>query len=266
MKSIVNILLVINIVAYFADQMLGLSGFMGLHFFASPFFHWFQPITYMFMHAGFMHIFFNMFALWMFGRFLEKAWGNQRFLIYYFVCGIGAAIVQEAGQLFGFIEPYATTIGASGAVYGILLAFGMTFPEERIFIFPIPIPIKAKYFVLIYVAIELLEGFGANDGVAHFAHLGGMLFGALLFIFWKSKTRTIHNVRKMKVTYNKVEKSQPYNYRYDYSTTTSSPTNTSSYTQNNGAEIDRILDKIRHSGYDKLTAEEKETLFNASKK
>ncbi|MGD8747258.1 MAG: rhomboid family intramembrane serine protease [Balneolaceae bacterium] len=149
----------------------------------SGYFHIWQVVTYMFMHAGFAHIFFNLFALWMFGQSIENFWGTRRFTIYYFLTGIGAAALH---MLIGASAP---TLGASGAVYGILLAFGMMFPNRIImFIFP-PIPIKAKYFVAIFGAIELFSGISrTNSGVAHFAHLGGMLVGFILIKYWGLKS------------------------------------------------------------------------------
>ena len=176
------------------------------------FFH--QPwsiITYMFMHGGFSHIFFNMFAVFMFGPILEQTWGPKRFLFYYILCGIGAGLIQEGVQYIQYVtelshyaqvnigtgvipmEEYLnmmTTVGASGAVYAILLAFGMLFPNNRLFIFPLPFPIKAKFFVIGYAAIELWSGLAnsAGDNVAHFAHLGGMLFGLILILYWRKKS------------------------------------------------------------------------------
>lgn len=194
MPKVTRTLLLINLAVYVLDLLLeqggvNLSALCGLWYAGLPTFRLWQPLTYMFMHAGFMHLFFNMFALWMFGRIIEQLWGPQRFLIYYLVCGVGAGAVQELCQLAGWINPYAMTVGASGAVYGVLLAFGMCLPNERIFIIPIPFPIKAKYFVLFYALIELFEGMAASDGVAHFAHLGGMLFGFLLIRHWRRETQ-----------------------------------------------------------------------------
>ena len=146
----------------------------------------FQLLTYGFLHGNFNHLFFNMFAVWMFGTQLEHAWGSKRWLIYYLVCVLGAGLVQlltssVSGQ-------YYPTVGASGGVFGLLLAFGMTFPREvLILIFP-PIPIQARWFVLIYAGIELWAGVtGTASGIAHFAHLGGMLFGAVLLLLWRRK-------------------------------------------------------------------------------
>ena len=258
-RTMVNTLLIINIIVFLFEQVLHLNNTFGLYFITSPKFQIYQPVTYMFMHAGFMHLFFNMFALWMFGRALEMVWGPKRFLIYYLVCGIGAAAIQELGQAVGLISSGSMTVGASGAVYGILLAFGLTFPNDRIFIFPIPIPIKAKYFVLFYVVIELMQGFGASDGVAHFAHLGGMLFGALLFLYWKHQIRIRKN-RKVRVIYERPSSVNEYHQNaHEYTTTQNT-----SYEQRE--KIDSILDKIRANGYNSLTNEEKNILFDASKK
>ena len=149
----------------------------------SGFFTPWQLITYGFLHGSFNHLFFNMFAVWMFGTPLERVWGTRRFLIYYTVCVAGAAVAQLGVQLFeGGIYP---TIGASGGVFGLLLAYGVMWPNNRIFLIFFPVPVPAKYFVLIYGGIELLLGFSrAMPGIAHFAHLGGMFFGAALLFKW----------------------------------------------------------------------------------
>ena len=211
-------LIIINILFFFGAlvgerQGLNLDDYLGLHFFLASDFNLAQFFTYMFMHANFSHIFFNMFALYMFGRILEQVWGPKRFLFYYILCGVGAGLIQEGVQYIhyalelsaydrvnlggGMIIPMETylnmmnTVGASGAIYGILLAFGMLFPNERLFIFPLPMPIKAKYFVIGYAVLELALGISnnASDNVAHFAHLGGMLFGFILIMYWKKKGR-----------------------------------------------------------------------------
>jgi membrane associated rhomboid family serine protease len=209
-------LLIINFLCFFGYQVakkygIDLNNMLGLHFFLASDFNLAQLVTYMFMHANFQHIFFNMFAVWMFGRTLEQVLGSKRFLTYYMICGIGAGLVQELVQYVQYamelshyenvntglaIIPMAeflnmmTTVGASGAVYGILLAFGMLFPESRMFVFPLPFPIKAKFFVIGYAVIELFSGFGSSgDGIAHFAHLGGMIFGFLLIMYWRKKNR-----------------------------------------------------------------------------
>jgi len=149
---------------------------------STRFFPW-QLISYMFLHGGIGHIIFNLFALWMFGQAIENYWGTKRFVLYYFITGIGAALLQLWVNTSG-----APTIGASGAVYGILLAFGMMFPERPIFLIFFPVPIKAKYFVAGYGAMELINGLSrTNSGVAHFAHLGGMVVGYFLIKYWQHK-------------------------------------------------------------------------------
>lgn len=211
--TITKNLLIINVLCFFGTIVarrygIDLESMFGLHFFLASDFNPIQLITYMFMHANFEHIFFNMFAVWMFGRTLEAVWGPKRFLIYYMICGIGAGLMQELVQYMEYFFAWSqctavstsagiipmeaflnqlNTVGASGAVYGILLAFGMLFPNSEMFVFPIPMPIKAKYFVIGYAVIELLLGITGGDGVAHFAHLGGMLVGFILIIYWRKK-------------------------------------------------------------------------------
>ena len=143
-----------------------------------------QLLTYAFLHGSFFHIFLNMYALWMFGSRMEMVWGSRAFVIYYFVCVIGAGLTQLLFTSYsGDVYP---TIGASGGVFGILLAFGMTFPNERLLLVFPPVVLKAKWFVLLFGAIELFSGVtGTAAGVAHFAHLGGMLFGFFLLLRWR---------------------------------------------------------------------------------
>ena len=188
---VVKNLIIINVLVYMATALLPVGNeiirFCALWFGASPFgeFHSYQFVTYMFLHASVEHIFFNMFALWMFGRTLEYELGSKRFLIYYMVCGVGAALIQLAtAYLTG--EMPIQLVGASGAVMGLLLAFGVMHPNAVIMLLIPPIPMKAKWFVVIYGVIELFLGwteFGGN--VAHFAHVGGMLWGLLLLQWWK---------------------------------------------------------------------------------
>jgi membrane associated rhomboid family serine protease len=142
-----------------------------------------QLLSYAFLHGSFNHLFFNMFAVWMFGTPLEQSWGSQRFALYFAACVVGAAVMQLLVQVFeGGVYP---TIGASGGVFGLLLAYGAMWPDNRIFLLFFPVPIKAKWFVLIYGGIELLLGFTRSmPGIAHFAHLGGMIFGAGLLYKW----------------------------------------------------------------------------------
>lgn len=268
LPPLVKNLIIINALAYIATYALGkafgtdLRDILGLHYFAAEKFHPYQFITYMFMHGDFMHILFNMFALWMFGSILENVWGPKRFLIYYLVTGIGAALVhyvvfyfeiqptlsainafltdpdmdkldlfitshrfhlhEASGDIWAhfiqfkrdvsnlksdnnniqalqgavfFMSEYKeyylnlpNVIGASGAVFGILLAFGMMFPNSLIYVY-FAIPVKAKWFVIFYGLLELYLGFSNNpgDNVAHFAHLGGMIFGYFLLMYWKKR-------------------------------------------------------------------------------
>lgn len=209
LPPVVKHLLIINAILFLATFTLNrfnidLSDYLGLHFFLAKDFMPYQLFTYMFMHANFEHIFFNMFALWMFGNTLENIWGSKRFLLFYIICGLGAAVSQEVVQFIDFemrtdwqglailndgmreVLNTWNTVGASGAVYGLLLAFGMLFPNSRIYLYFL-LPIKAKWFVIGYAVIELLSGFFTSGNVAHFAHLGGMLFGLILILIWKKK-------------------------------------------------------------------------------
>lgn len=217
MPPITKNLIIINLLMYLGKvvaQRYGIDfdDLLGLHFFMASDFKLWQLFTYMFIHGGLEHIFFNMFAVWMFGRIMEQVMGSQRFLFYYIVCGVGAGLIQEGAQYIEYIYQGLanydvvdlgggmsvpmdtflnrwTTVGASGAVYGILLSFGMTFPNERMFIIPIPFPIKAKWFVLGFTVIELMSALGnSGDGVAHVAHLGGMLFGLALILYWRRQS------------------------------------------------------------------------------
>lgn len=233
---VVKNLIIINAIMLLATYVLEMKGIdltkiLGLYYFESPDFRPYQLVTHMFMHGGFMHLLFNMFALWMFGRVLESVWGPKRFFIYYFVTGLGAAVfytfvnylefqylagkmtlenvqmvMTQGTEIFNqgknFTDVTAgklnlilnvPTVGASGAVFGILLGFGMLFPNtELMLLFP-PIPIKAKYFVLGYGAIELFSGIAnTGDNIAHFAHLGGMLFGFIMIKYWNRKTNNFY--------------------------------------------------------------------------
>ncbi len=209
LPTVTRYLLIANFMIFFLAAVLqryglDLNNVCGLHYVSAQSFHWWQPFTYMFLHANFSHIFFNMFAVWMFAPVIEQEWGARRFAVYYLVCGIGAAVIQELvwmmmlsnmSGIYGSaaIAQYAymlNTIGASGAVFGILFAFGWLYPDVPMFILFIPIPIRARVFVIIYALIELFAGLGSvagftADNVAHFAHLGGMLFGWLLILYWK---------------------------------------------------------------------------------
>lgn len=186
-------LLIINAIVWLACLLFGqLVYYLALFNYDSGYFKIYQLITYMFTHVNFDHIFFNMFALFMFGGTIENYWGQKQYLIYYLVTGIGAGLVQLlVCHWEGVVQP-VPTIGASGAVFGLLLAFGMLFPETPLFLMFIPIPVKAKYMVIGYGVIEFFMGVEnrTGDNVAHFAHLGGMLFGIILILYWRKKRKT----------------------------------------------------------------------------
>lgn len=208
---IINFLLWLATIVMQRTAAFDLQDWLGLHYWRASNFNAVQLVTYMFMHdsSGIAHVFFNMFSLWMFGGIIERAMGVKRFLFYYLSCGIGAGIVQEltwelsladmvaaveAGRTvidgMGSVITYNDfiTVGASGAVFGILLAFGYLFPNMPMYIIPFPFPIKAKWMVIGYGLIELLFGVaGAMDSVAHFAHLGGMIFGFIILWYWRRK-------------------------------------------------------------------------------
>ncbi|MDD4148738.1 MAG: rhomboid family intramembrane serine protease [Bacteroidales bacterium] len=227
LPPVVKTLLIINIAMFLLSMVFpNLKMYLAAYSFQSEFFKPMQLITHMFMHGDIWHLFFNMFALYMFGKILEDVWGQKRFFIYYFVTGLGAAalhlgvmqleinslinqmpadqvqlVLKEGGDILmsgrNYIDPQlrdlnlminTPTVGASGAIYGLLLAFGMLFPNVLLYVY-FAIPIKAKYLVMIFTAIELYLGFvnRAGDNIAHFAHLGGMLFGLILILFWKKK-------------------------------------------------------------------------------
>jgi len=296
-------LLIINVLVYLLASVLQFGGksltdWGALHFFMASDFHVYQFITYQFLHGGFTHLFFNMFALWMFGCVIENVWGPKKFIFYYIFCGVGAGLCQEMVQYISFaadgltsmdpgqvlnvngqrlmtvdqIMNLSSTIGASGAVYGILLAFGMTFPNERIFIFPLPIPIKAKWFVAVYAIIEFVSAMSSvGDGVAHMAHIGGMLFGFLLILYWRKRPNSYFNVdatRQFFDRWSRTSRTRQTSYTsYTSNSSYSRPEDDMEYNARKKArqeEIDKILDKIRVSGYDSLSKEEKRRLFEAS--
>lgn len=291
-------LLIINVLAFLAmyvfKSRIDLNDVFGLHFILASDFRIYQLVTYMFMHASFEHIFFNMFALWMFGCVVENMWGAKKYLFYYLACGIGAGLFQELAQYVTYMvdnlaayqtvslngltipmEVYLnqmTTVGASGAIYALLLAFGMIFPEERIFIFPIPIPIKAKWFVIFYAALSLVMALTTTGGnVAHFAHLGGMVFGFFMIKYWQRHpygSSTIDSGQQffdnLHSKWNKKYHRPKETKREEPKTERETDWDYNVRKQREQQEIDAILDKIRKSGYDSLTAEEKQKLFDSS--
>ena len=221
---IINIAMLVGAMLFERMFRVNLNAVLGMFYFQSPFFKPWQIVTHMFMHGGIGHIFFNMYALWIFGKTLESVWGSKRFLIYYLATGLGAAFfhqlvnyIQFAPDIAALKDAYSVsrinhallneilapgnpfyqvgrdllrpTVGASGAVYGVLLAFGMLFPNTPLFIMFIPIPIKAKWLVIGFGALELFLGITQSGGnIAHFAHLGGMIFGFFLIRYWNKFT------------------------------------------------------------------------------
>lgn len=213
-------LIIINALVYFAQVVTsgGLepnpaSDLFALHHYKSTYFQPYQVVTHMFMHGGFFHLLFNMFALWMFGTMVERVWGPKRFLIFYFICGLGAAFFQMGSYAVDFwqvdhnvlspevYDQYQSvlrqsyTVGASGAIMGILAAFGYLFPNTEMIIIPIPVPIKAKWAISGMIALDVFGGVVKvpGDNIAHFAHLGGAVIGFLLVLYWnKSNTKTFY--------------------------------------------------------------------------
>lgn len=225
-----------------------------------------QLITYQFMHGGIMHIALNMFALWMFGIEIENIWGSKKFLFFYLMCGVAAGISQLIFPPL-FNEPLAATIGASGAIFGVLIAFGMMFPDRYIYIYFL-LPVKAKYLIIGYVLLELYS-IPQGGNVAHLAHLGGALAGFIYLMYERKHNRLFGSYFKSssKINFNmfkgnsnpfkkKEEKIQDAKY-YEIKDDTGEVTQ---------EQIDEILDKIGRSGYQNLSDKEKKILFEASKK
>jgi membrane associated rhomboid family serine protease len=244
-------LIIINVIVFFGQQFFNMASpvYIERIFGLVPaavlhkFYIW-QLLTYMFMHGSFFHILFNMFVLWMFGSDVERRWGTHDFYVYYFVTGIGAGLFNV------LFEPGSTIpiVGASGAIYGVLLAFGLLFPNRQIYIYFL-FPVRAKYLVMMFAGMSFMYAFSQrSDGVAHFAHLGGMVVGYLyLKLDWKFEgfSEKLHSLFKSKP---KMKVHRPEK-------------------KGNGGindQIDEILDKINEVGYEKLTDEEKDLLRRAS--
>jgi membrane associated rhomboid family serine protease len=212
---VIKNLIIINALVWLAQitvgkDLISIEDLFALHHFSSPYYHFWQFITYMFLHSSesFFHILFNMFALWMFGSTLENLWGPARFLIFYIVCGLGAGITQALALTYD-ISQYNTmyelgqisidqlymlvnvpTLGASGAVMGIFAAFAYTFPNSQMIILPIPFPIKAKWALLGLAVLDVLGGISSEStGIAHFAHLGGAAVGIIIVLIWNRRNR-----------------------------------------------------------------------------
>ena len=212
-------LIIINVLVYFAQMAFGgqdngqsVYDLFALHHYKSDVFRPYKLVTHMFMHGGLFHLLFNMLGLWMFGTVLERLWGPKRFLIFFLVCGLGAGLAQMGNYIYDFrgydqhrfpFDPEFyqllmranATVGASGAIMGVLAAFGYLFPNTQLFIMPIPFPVKAKWAILGIIALDVFGGISkaTNDNIAHFAHVGGALIGFLIVLYWnKTKKQTFY--------------------------------------------------------------------------
>lgn len=288
---VIKVLLIINLVFFaiecIAEMAFGydwFTSFNALYPLGSQGFYPYQYLTYMFIHGNFWHLFFNMWQLMIFGPAIEQIYGPKRTALYYILCGIGSAVANQLCTLFGIINP-ALVVGASGAIYGVMAAAAFHFPNVKMFIIPFPFPIKLKWLIVAFCAYDLFSGIQGADGVAHFAHLGGLVVGLLILFFWKwwdkrrsystggywntsssysnyDKGKESSFVKKMKeslkkkpkmtVVKNAGERSTDYEYN--------------ERKKSHNEEIDRILDKVRKGGFENLTEEEKRTLFDASKR
>ena len=295
MTPAVKVILIINVVFYLLTYLItpafSLNGhkdwflnFNALHPIGYSGFALYQYVTYMFMHGGWWHLFFNMWSLMIFGNAVEQQLGTKRFVYYYLLSGIGAALVNQLCTFIGLIPP-VQLVGASGAIYGVMVAAAFFFPNARLFIIPIPFPIKLKYLVGFYTLVEMYMGITSIDGVAHFAHLGGILVGLLLLFLWRAQAKRNaggweykhdSSVRgshydKDEGLWQRVKKVFGGSRTPKMRVTNVREVNYADHEYNrqkvqNNEEIDRILDKIRKNGYQNLSAQEKETLFNASKR
>ncbi len=243
----IKILIIINVglflLRFVAKSQIDLAGIFGL----SPNTVWpmiWQPITYMFIHGDLFHVLINMFVLWMFGSEMESIWGRAQFLRYYFLTGVGSGLVW---LLFNTGQSYSVLIGASGAIYGILIAYGMMFPNRTVYLY-FMIPIKVKWFVVFLGAVAFLSSFNNNTNISHLTHLSGMVIGFVYLRYywhWKDFRFSVHK---------QIE---------EFRSSISSKRDQKKIEMQN--EVDQLLDKINETGYDNLTEEEKDLLYRASK-
>jgi len=308
LPPVIKNLIIANVIVFVIEHIFGALSIAGVSFGeiifqygalspidSSTFYPW-QIITYQFLHGDFWHIFFNMFMLWMFGNELANLWGTNKFLTFYLLSGIGAALIQLfITPMIGSVGP---TVGASGSIYGIFLAFAFTYPNRPILIFPLFIPIKAKYLIIGLVVMDFLMGFSASSRVAHFAHIGGALTGWLLlkygdqlgiyrFIdkilpggssnsssssywnsystsdFWQNTQRPKRKPKVIKVDWFSKEDTEKKDFSTQDNYKSTFHVDGEEITQ---SKIDEILDKISESGYNSLTEREKNILFELSKK
>ena len=290
---VIKILLIINLVFFIMsliiEKMFGydwFTTFNALYPFNDPHFEIYQYFTYMFMHGSFWHLFFNMWQLIIFGCAVEQIYGTKRFAVFYLLCGIGSAVAHQVMAYFGIIPP-SPVVGASGAIYGVMGAAAFNFPNAKMFIIPFPFPIKLKWLVAGFAAYDLYSGISMSDGVAHFAHLGGLLVGLIIIFFWRYKDTHRKSSPEGYWTYSDTHSSYDRGSRSSISDKVKNvfsghkgPKMTvvknagdrkADYEYNerkrvHNEEIDRILDKVRKGGFENLTEDEKRTLFDASKK
>jgi len=267
LPTMVKHLLIINGLCYLAYYVLLNQGIINLNYYLGIWslstgnFRIWQPLTYMFMHGSFDHLFFNMFSLWMFGSALENYWGPKRFLFYYLVCGIGAGLLNM------LVPGVHVSVGASGAVYALLLAFGMIWPNNYVYLYFL-VPIKNKWFIIGMILIELFEGiFRSSDGIAHFAHLGGMLIGFLIIMYWKRHGGMTgdFSIKDWFKSLKNRKKYTPYEEIRDERRVPRSDEEYNRQRAQKERDMDAILDKVAKNGYGSLTQEEKEFLFKNSK-
>lgn len=292
---VIKTLLIINIVFFAIECIAGamftsvggtdwFSAFNALYPVGSPNFQIYQFLTYMFIHADFWHLFFNMWQLMIFGPAIEQIYGPKRTAIYYVLCGIGSAVAHQLCAYFGIID-YSLVVGASGAIYGMMGAAAFNFPNAKMFIIPFPFPIKLKWLVAGFCAYDLFEGIQGTDNVAHFAHLGGLAVGLILMLVYKymdsHKSYSTRNAWTTSNTYDSYDKGSDssiidkmkgaFKSKPKMTVVKNSGERQADYEYNerkkaHNDEIDRILDKVRQGGFENLTEEEKRTLFDASKR
>lgn len=291
---VIKVLLIINLVFFGIEIIAGMmmhssaghdwfTAFNALYPIGHPEFSPYQYLTYMFIHGSFWHLFFNMWQLMLFGPAIEQIYGPKRTALFYVLCGIGSAAANQICSAIGLIPP-SLVIGASGAIYGIMAAAAFNFPNVKMFIIPFPFPIKLKWLVVGFAAWDLFEGVSTSDGIAHFAHLGGLFVGLAIMLFWKytdshrgssgnywTSSNSYSNgydkgdssffgkmkgafKRKPKMTVVKNAGDRKDDYEYN------------ERKKAHNDEIDRILDKVRKGGFENLSEDEKRTLFDASKR
>lgn len=292
---VIKVLLIINLVFFGIECIAGMAfaGVGGTDWFTAfnalyPIGHSnfmpYQYLTYMFIHGNFWHLFFNMWQLMIFGPAIEQVYGPKRTAVYYVLCGLGSAAANQLCSLFGIINP-SVVIGASGAIYGIMAAAAFNFPDAKMFIIPFPFPIKLKWLVVAFCAYDLFSGIQGTDGIAHFAHLGGLAVGLLILLFWKwrdkNRSYSTGGYWTSSTSYSGYDKGggssftnkvkEAFKKKPKMTVVKNAGERSSDYEYNerkkaHNAEIDRILDKVRKGGFENLTEEEKRTLFDASKR